>query len=216
MIKSFGKTADFKAFEKKSEYMYHIAWAKKIQTEKDEETGEEKELPLCDYWVEVFFYKPRMGKVIEKIVECGEPASMEEIKEIAEGLGEDVLGAMKETLLAYIDKRDSSTDINSFYINGVRTWAKKEERMGFQQNIADKVALGFKEITWRFNGVPITLPCDKAEQLRLQLENYAFDCFNVTAQHRAAVQKLGSVEEAMKYDYKAGYPDILRFNLNDL
>lgn len=216
MVKSFGETADFKAFEKKSEYMYHVAWAKKIQTEKNEDTGEGKELPLCDYWVELFFYKPRMGKVIEKIVECGEPASMEEIKEIAEGLGEDVLEAMKETLTAYIDKRDSSTDINSFYINGVRTWAKKEERMGFQQNIADKVALGFKEITWWFDGVPITLPCDKAEQLRLQLENYAFDCFNATASHRAAVQKLESVEEAMKYDYKAGYPDILRFNLNDL
>ena len=161
----------------------------------------------------VLFYKPRMGKVIEKIVECGEPASMEEIKEIAEGLGEDVLEAMKETLTAYIDKRDNSTDINSFYINGVRTWAKKEERMGFQQNIADKVALGFKEITWWFDGVPITLPCDKAEQLRLQLENYAFDCFNVTAQHRAAVQKLESVEEAMKYDYKSGYPEKLKFNV---
>lgn len=213
MIKSFGETNAFKAFEKKSEYMYRIAWARKIQTEKEEETGEEKELPLCDYWVELFFYKPRMGKVIEKIVECGEPASMEEIKEIAEGLGEDVLEAMKETLTAYIDKRDNSTDINSFYINGVRTWAKKEERMGFQQNIADKVALGFKEITWWFDGVPITLACDKAEQLRLQLENYAFDCFNVTAQHRAAVQKLGSVEEAVKYDYKSGYPEKLKFNI---
>lgn len=45
--------------------------AKKIQTEKDEETGEEKELPLCDYWIEVFFYKPSMSSVIEKIAECG-------------------------------------------------------------------------------------------------------------------------------------------------
>lgn len=61
--------------------------------------------------------------------------------------------------------------------------------------------------------MPITLPCDKAEQLRLQLENYAFDCFNVTAQHRAAVKKLESVEEAMKYDYKSGYPEKLRFNV---
>lgn len=213
MIKSFGKTADFKVFEKKSENMYHIAWAKKIQTEKNEETGEEKELPLCDYWVEVFFYKPRMSSVIEKIAECGEPASMEEIKEIAEGLGEDVLKAMKETLLAYIDKYDESENVNSFYINGIRTWAKKSERMGFQQNIADKVALGFKEITWWFDGVPITLTCDKAEQLRLQLENYAFDCFNATARHRAAVEKLKSVEDAMRYDYKSGYPEKLKFNV---
>ena len=112
-----------------------------------------------------------------------------------------------------IDAYDTSSAVNSFYINGIRTWAEKDERMGFQQNIADKVALGFKEITWWFDGMPITLPCEKAEKLRLQLENYAFDCFNVTAAHKKAVSELTSIEEVESYDYKTGYPEMLRMEV---
>lgn len=126
---------------------------------------------------------------------------------------DDVLEAAKKAVLNAIGDYDTSPAVNSFYINGIRTWAEKEERMGFQQNIADKVALGFKEITWWFDGVPMKLPCDKAEQMRLQLENYAFDCFNATARHRAAVLKMESVEEVLGYDYTAGYPEVLTMNV---
>lgn len=125
----------------------------------------------------------------------------------------DVLISAKATVLADIDAYDHSPAVNSFYINGIRTWAEKEERMGFQQNIADKVALGFKEITWWFDGMPITLPCEKAEQLRLHLENYAFDCFNVTAAHKKAVSELKSIEEVLSYDYKTGYPEMLKMSV---
>lgn len=125
----------------------------------------------------------------------------------------DVLASAKATVLADIVAYDHSPAVNSFYINGIRTWAEKEERMGFQQNIADKVALGFKEITWWFDGIPMTLPCDKAEQLRLHLENYAFDCFNVTAAHKKAVSELKSIEEVLSYDYKTGYPEMLKMSV---
>ena len=121
--------------------------------------------------------------------------------------------AAQKMVLAEIDAYDDSSAVNSFYINGVRSWAKKDERMGFQQNIADKMALGFKEIIWWFDGVPITLPCEKAEQLRLQLENYAFDCFNVTAAHKKAVSEMSTVEEVLSYDYTKGYPEMLTMNI---
>lgn len=123
------------------------------------------------------------------------------------------LATAKAQKIAEIDAYDTSPAVNSFYINGIRTWAEKDERMGFQQNIADKVALGFKEITWWFDGMPITLPCEKAEQLRLQLENYAFDCFNVTAAHKKAVSELNSIEEVEKYDITAGYPVQLKMEV---
>lgn len=123
------------------------------------------------------------------------------------------LATAKAQRIAEIDIYDTSPAVNSFYINGIRTWAEKEERMGFQQNIADKVALGFKKITWWFDGMPITLPCEKAEQLRLQLENYAFDCFNVTAAHKKAVSELTSIEEVEKYDITAGYPAQLKMEV---
>lgn len=123
------------------------------------------------------------------------------------------LATAKAQKIAEIDAYDTSSAVNGFYINGMRTWAEKDERMGFQQNIADKVALGFKEITWWFGGVPITLPCEKAEQMRLQLENYAFDCFNVTAAHKKAVSELASIEEVEKYDITAGYPAQLKMEV---
>ena len=85
--------------------------------------------------------------------------------------------------------------------------------MGFQQNIADKVALGFKEITWWFGSTPIVLPCEKAEQMRLQLENYAFDCFNVTAAHKKAVSEFTTLEEVLGYDYTKGYPEKLKLEV---
>ena len=123
------------------------------------------------------------------------------------------LATAKAQKIAEIDAYDTSSAVNGFILNGIRTWAKKDERMSFQQNIADKEALGFKEITWWFDGVPITLPCDKAEQLRLHLENYAFDCFNVTAAHKKAVSELASIEEVEKYDITAGYPAQLKMEV---
>lgn len=138
---------------------------------------------------------------------------MAAFEEFKAKLAASELATAKAQKIAEINAYDTSPAVNSFYINGIRTWAEKSERMGFQQNIADKVALGFKEITWWFDGVPITLPCDKAEQLRLHLENYAFDCFNVTARHRAAVQKLESMGEVLGYDYTAGYPEMLEMSV---
>ena len=49
--------------------------------------------------------------------------------------------------------------------------------------------------------------------MRLQLENYAFDCFNVTAAHKKAVSELKSIEEVESYDYKTGYPEMLRMEV---
>lgn len=211
MVKTFGKAADFTAF-RVIDVIYRIAWAKTMQVERTED-GQDKESSLCDYMLERYNYRPSMDLVLSDILSSGENASMAEIKEISEGLGVEPLGYMRKAMLHYIDVYDQSPAVNGFYINGIRTWAKKDERMGFQQNIADKVALGFKEITWWFDGVPITLTCDKAEQLRLQIENYAFDCFNVTAAHRKEVAELDNIEAVLTYDYRTGYPEQLRLEV---
>ena len=57
------------------------------------------------------------------------------------------------------------------------------------------------------------MECDKAIQLLSSLEMYALECFNVTATHKAAVEKLQTVEEVLAYDYTAGYPEILMMNV---
>lgn len=127
----------------------------------------------------------------------------------------------KEMLLAEIDTYDNSPSVNGFMLNGMLIpWSKDdpnspnvEKRMGLRQNIADKVALGEENISIWLKGMSFTMPCAQAEVLMRSIENYAYECFNVTASHKAAVCKLKSIEEVEAYDYKAGYPKMLEMSV---
>lgn len=127
----------------------------------------------------------------------------------------------KEMLLAEIDAYDLSPAVNGFYLNGLLIpWSKDDpsspnvdKRMGLRQNIADKVALGEENISIWMKGVSFTMPCAQAEVLMRSIENYAYECFNVTAAHKKAVSELNSIEEVEKYDITAGYPAQLRMEV---
>lgn len=127
----------------------------------------------------------------------------------------------KEMLLAEIDAYDKSSAVNGFYLNGMLIpWSKDDpsspnvdKRMGLRQNIADKVALGEENISIWMKGMSITMPCAQAEMLMRSIENYAYECFNVTAAHKKAVSELTTIDEVEKYDITAGYPAQLRMEV---
>lgn len=127
----------------------------------------------------------------------------------------------KEMLLAEIDAYDKSSTVNGFYLNGMLIpWSKDDpsspnvdKRMGLRQNIADKVALGEENISIWMKGMSFTIPCAQAEMLMRSIENYAYECFNVTAAHKKAVSELTSIEEVEKYDITAGYPAQLKMEV---
>lgn len=127
----------------------------------------------------------------------------------------------KEILLAEIDAYDKSSAVNGFYLNGMLIpWSKDDssspnvdKRMGLRQNIADKVALGEENISIWMKGMSFTMPCAQAEMLMRSIENYAYECFNVTAAHKKAVSELTSIEEVEKYDITAGYPAQLKMEV---
>lgn len=127
----------------------------------------------------------------------------------------------KEMLLAEIDAYDNSSSVNGFILNGMLIpWSKDdpdspnvEKRMGLRQNIADKVALGEKNISIWLKGISFTMPCAQAEVLMRSIENYAYECFNVTASHKQAVSQLTTIEEVEAYDYRTGYPKMLEMSV---
>lgn len=127
----------------------------------------------------------------------------------------------KEMLLAEIDAYDKSSAVNGFYLNGMLIpWSKDDpsspnvdKRMGLRQNIADKVALCEENISIWMKGMSFTMPCAQAEVLMRSIENYAYECFNVTAAHKKAVSELNSIEEVEKYDITAGYPAQLKMEV---
>ena len=123
--------------------------------------------------------------------------------------------------IAEITAYDTSDKVNGFILNGMLIpWSKNdpnspnvEKRMGLRQNIADKVALGEENIAIWLKGMSFTMPCAQAEVLMRSIENYAYECFNVTASHKQAVSELTTIEEVEAYDYKSGYPKMLEMSV---
>lgn len=127
----------------------------------------------------------------------------------------------KADKIAKITAYDTSDKVNGFMLNGMLIpWSKNDpnspnvdKRMGLRQNIADKIALGEENIAIWLKGMSFTMPCAQAEVLMRSIENYAYECFNVTAAHKVAVSELTSIEEVEAYDYKAGYPKMLEMSV---
>ena len=134
---------------------------------------------------------------------------------------EKALVLAKKAKIAEIAAYDTSDKVNGFILNGMLIpWSKNdpnspnvEKRMGLRQNIADKVALGEKNIAIWLKGMSFTMPCAQAEVLMRSIENYAYECFNVTASHKKAVSELTTIEEVEAYNYKAGYPKMLEMSV---
>ena len=212
MVKTFGESADFTAFKVVDGDIYRVAWAKTMQVDKTED-GQEKESSLCDYMLERYDYKPSMDLVLNDILASGEQASMEEIREISDGLGAEPLGYMKKAMLSYIDKYDASSSVNSFLLNGMEVWLDKVTRMGLMNSTTIAKAAGLDETTLWLGDIELVVDCDKAIQLLSALEIYALECFNVTASHKAAVNKLDNIDAVLTYDYRAGYPEKLNMEV---
>ena len=212
MVKTFGEAADFTAFKVIDGNIYRVAWAKTMQVKKTK-NGQEKESSLCNYMLERYDYKPSMDLVLNDILSSGEQASMEEIKEISEGLGAEPLKYMKKAMLHYIDVYDSSSAVNSFVLNGMEVWLDKATRVGLMNSTTISKASGQETTTLWLGGLKFVMDCDKAIQLLSVLEMYALGCFNVTANHKATVGELKTIEEVEAYNYKTGYPKILEMSI---
>lgn len=212
MVKTFGESADFTAFRVIDGDIYRVAWAKTMQVEKTED-GQKKESSLCDYMLERYDYKPSMDLVLNDILSSGEQASMEEIKEISEGLGAEPLGYMKKAMLAYIEKYDASSSVNSFLLNGMEVWLDKATRVGLMNSTTIAKAMGQEKTALWLGSYQLEVECDKAIQLLSALEMYALECFNVTAAHKKVVSELDNIEGVLTYDYKSGYPEKLKMEV---
>ena len=212
MVKTFGEAADFTAFKVIDGDIYRVAWAKTMQVEKTED-GQEKESSLCDYMLERYDYKPSMDLVLNDILASGEQASMEEIREISEGLGAEPLEYMKKAMLYYIDMYDLSSAVNSFVLNGMEVWLDKATRVGLMNSITIAKSMGQQKTTLWLGSYQLEVECDKAIQLLSALEMYALKCFNVTAIHKKTVNELDNINAILTYNYKSDYPDKLKMEV---
>ena len=142
-------------------------------------------------------------------------AEIEYLIRIDFGLEEEdtPLSKQKRKLINEIDAYDTSDEVNSFFLNGTKVWLNKDTRVGLMNSLTIEKNSGKEESTLWFNNICITINCDAAIQMLSALELYALSCYNITSQHKIAVQNLTTLDAAMAYDYTTGYPEKLSFTI---
>ena len=167
-----------------------------------------------------------IGEVLNKELgayecyECSMAVSFfdeEEVKnafdEYIQGIEKIKLQQAKQDKLQEIDTYDLSSAVNGFILNGLLVWLDKATRVGLMNSTTIAKAAGQQTTTLWLKGVKLVVGCDMAIQLLSALEMYALECFNVTASHKTAVGELKSIEEVEAYDYKSGYPKMLKMSV---
>jgi hypothetical protein len=133
---------------------------------------------------------------------------------------EELLAQAQEGMLNQIRSYDASEAVNECYIiyDGIELsyWADKGTRNDLKAAVEDCIAVGRTSyrLDLRELGISLQLPCEQLLQMLSALEVYAIDCYNKTTDHIYAVKAMTNHLEVVGYDYKSGYPEKLRFNIN--
>lgn len=106
---------------------------------------------------------------------------------------------------------DKSEEVELFYIKGIPLWLDREERATLQRRFEIEQKNGITKSTLWKNGVEFPLVIAEAMVMLDALEMYAIQSFDCTQRHIANIGNLTTMEELQSYDYKAGYPEKLRF-----
>lgn len=114
--------------------------------------------------------------------------------------------------LAEIDAYNTSEAVDSFILNGASVWLDYDMRNRTRTKIKSAELAGKERVTLWFGTIRFELPCALATQLIWMVEDYASECYDVTAAHKAAVEALDSIEAVEAYDYTQGYPEKLTIN----
>lgn len=169
------------------------------------------------------------------VIRVNNPFTVEHVKEVlmAEGVGEDKAEAIaaeallmaaqvglihgdavslaRQMVLAKISVYDESENVNQFSFQGTDMWLNKDTRNGLIARLNAEKAIGKETSTLWLGTQSFTVTPDDGLAMLSALEVYASECYDKTAEHKAAVMALADVDSIVAYDYTTGYPEKLSF-----
>ena len=128
----------------------------------------------------------------------------------AVGVGNGV-DLAKRAVIARITAYDKSDAVNQFTYNGVPMWLDKDTRNGLIARLNAETAVGKQTSTLWLGTQSFTITPAAGLQMLAALEVYASECYDKTAEHKAAVAALNDEAAILNYDYEEGYPAQLNF-----
>lgn len=120
----------------------------------------------------------------------------------------------KDMLLRNIESYDTSPSVNGFILNGQKVWLDFELRDRVYQGNERLQRIGRTDTTLWLGNQCYNLSIEQAQNIISHIEAYAKDCYNVTAAHKTAVEKMQTLEEVMIYNYTQGYPEQLKMEVS--
>ena len=120
---------------------------------------------------------------------------------------------VKRSLIELQEQYDSSDEVNVFYIQGEKQWLDKATRVGLVNSLNVKKATGADTIELWLGKQKLTVPIAAAEQFLQNLELYAMQCYNITAQHLAEIKAISDRKQLMEYDITKDYPEPLTLSI---
>lgn len=124
------------------------------------------------------------------------------------------LEATRQYVLGEIDEYDKSWVVNSFGFGDTIMWIDRDTRVSLSRSLDICEKKGDENYNLCVEGVGVvTLPIITIKEMLNEIEVYAIKCYEVTFNHKRAVEALKTCEEVAKYDYKANYPERPVFNL---
>lgn len=190
---------------------YRVRWAVAPVEETEEERGGGVEFYELEYQ-----RKPELKTIVADIIKAmpEEPINLTEIAAMAELLGEEPMEPMRKALLHNIETFDTSPAVNGFLLNGSVEWIDIELRMKLcSRTLPEEKKAGKTSTVLWLGNKPYELPIETIEQIMHEIEIYAKACLDVTNSHKAQVLALSDVSAVVAYDYTAGYPEKLSFNI---
>ena len=124
---------------------------------------------------------------------------------------EEILNREKEYKIDEILNYDSSREVNGFYIDDQEIWLDKATRVGLKLRFDAEIANGQTNTTLWHEGTAFNLELTNALQMLNAIELYASACYDNTQAHIASINAIEDLETLKNDDYRAGYPEKLRF-----
>lgn len=130
-----------------------------------------------------------------------------------ETLDKMMLEQAKLTKTREIKEYNSSSNVDGFYLNGVKHWLTLDERKAAELSTKAHITLGHETTEQCMGGVFYTIPCESLIYMLAELEIYALECLNHAKRQEAEVMAMTDIEAVENYDVTKGYPEMLRFEL---
>ena len=198
--------------------MFHREDVEQDVLQEDEEgkqvpSGEKEATDYCNVNLEMLYYKPSPDFVVKLLSDVG-IVDLSEASEILSNFTEEPLSYLQALLLHNIETFDTSPAVNGFLLNGSVEWIDIELRMKLcSRTLPEEKKAGKTSTVLWLGNKPYELPIETIEQIMHEIEIYAKACLDVTNSHKAQVLTLSDVSALVAYDYTAGYPEKLSFNI---